>query len=71
MDPSPLDRDHDPEKFSRQAEEKPPGIFAEFLDFLVHNKKWWITPIVIVLLLMGLLILLSGTPAAPFIYPIW
>jgi hypothetical protein len=33
-----------------------------------HNKKWWLLPIVIVLFLFGLLIFLSGTGAAPFIY---
>jgi len=57
--------------FASQAEQPQPGILAEFWDFFLHNKKWWITPIVAVLLLMGLLILLSGTAAAPFIYTIW
>lgn len=58
--------------FARQAEEAPPGFFAEFWDFLIHNKRWWITPIVIVLLLMGLLVLFSNSPiAAPFIYTFW
>jgi hypothetical protein len=58
-------------EFARQAEEAPPGIIAEFWDFLIHNKKWWITPIIIVLLGMGALVLLSGSPVAPFIYTIW
>lgn len=58
-------------EFVREAEEAQPGIVAEFWDFLIHNKKWWITPIILVLLLMGTLILLTGTPAAPFIYTIW
>jgi len=58
-------------EFARQAEEAPPGIIVEFWDFLIHNKKWWITPIILVLLLMGALVLLSGSPVAPFIYTIW
>jgi hypothetical protein len=58
-------------EFSRLAEEKSPGLVAEFWDFLLHNKKWWMTPIIVILLLMGLLIWLSGTAAAPFIYTIW
>ena len=57
--------------FASQAEQPQPGILAEFWDFFLHNKKWWITPIIAVLLLMGLLILLSGTSVSPFIYTIW
>ena len=45
-----------------------PTLLAEFLDFLRHNKKWWLLPILLVLLLFGVLIFLSGTGAAPFIY---
>ncbi|MCY4078101.1 MAG: DUF5989 family protein [Acidobacteria bacterium] len=44
---------------------------AELWDFLATNKKWWLTPIVIVLLLVGTLILVSGTAAAPFIYTLF
>lgn len=57
------------EDFARQAEEKPPGLIAEFVDFLIHNKKWWLTPIILMLLLIGLLAWFSASPAAPFIYP--
>jgi hypothetical protein len=45
-----------------------PTLLAELWDFLRHNKKWWLLPIFIVLLLFGVLIFLSGTGAAPFIY---
>ena len=62
---------HKAESFQRLAEEKPPGIAAEFLDFILHNKKWWLTPIIIVLLLLGVVTLLSGTGAAPFIYTLF
>jgi len=45
-----------------------PGIIAEFIQFLRYNKKWWLTPIIIVtLLLIGAAILLPS-PVAPFIY---
>lgn len=58
--------------FAEQAEETPPGFFAEFWDFLIHNKRWWITPIVIVLLLLGLAVVFSSSsPVAPFIYTFW
>jgi hypothetical protein len=58
-----------PSDFEKQAKEQPqPGLLREFWDFLKHNKKWWLLPILIVLLLFGILIALSGTGAAPFIY---
>ena len=43
----------------------------ELLDFLVYNKAWWLTPIIIVLLLVGILIVLGSTGLAPFIYPLF
>ncbi|HKI84803.1 MAG TPA: DUF5989 family protein [Candidatus Krumholzibacteria bacterium] len=46
-------------------------MFAEFWQFLRHSKKWWLLPIIIVLFLFGLLILLSGTAIAPFIYTLF
>ena len=58
-------------EFAELAEAAPPGLIAEFVDFLIHNKKWWLTPIIIVLLLVGLLVFLGGTAAAPFIYPMF
>jgi hypothetical protein len=65
-------REDAPEQdFARQAEQAQPGIVAEFVDFLLHNKKWWLTPIVVVLLLVGLLVMFSGTAAAPFIYTLF
>jgi hypothetical protein len=47
------------------------GLLAEFWDFLKYNKKWWLLPIIIVILCMGLLVLLSGSAAAPFIYTLF
>lgn len=59
------------QEFIDQAEQAPPGIVREFWEFLRDNKKWWITPIVVVLLLVGLLVIMSGTAAAPFIYTLF
>jgi hypothetical protein len=40
--------------------------------FLRVRKKWWLTPIVLFLLMMGLIIVLSqGSALAPFIYSIF
>ena len=59
------------DQFAQAAGEQQMGIVREFWDFLLHNKKWWITPIVIVLLLVGLLVALSSSAMAPFIYTIF
>ena len=56
-------------EFQKQADQAPPGLVAEFVDFLLHNKKWWLAPIILVLLLLGLLVILGGSGVLPFIYP--
>ncbi len=46
--------------------------FGDIWDFLKVRKKWWLTPIVLFLLLLSLLIVLSaGSAVAPFIYAIF
>jgi hypothetical protein len=41
-------------------------------DFLKVRKKWWLTPIILFLLLLSLLLVLSqGSVVAPFIYAIF
>jgi hypothetical protein len=47
------------------------GIVTEFWYFLSHTKKWWLLPIVAILLVFGALVFLSGTAAAPFIYTLF
>jgi len=54
--------------FERESQSRPRGISVEFLDFLIHNKKWWLTPIIIILLIFSLFIVLTNTAIGPFIY---
>ena len=54
-----------------QARQSQQGMVGELTDFLLHNKKWWLTPIIAVLMLVGLLVVLGGTGAAPFIYTLF
>jgi Family of unknown function (DUF5989) len=45
------------------------GIVGEFWDFIVHEKIWWMTPIIVVLLAMVAFILWAeASPVLPFIY---
>ncbi len=53
------------------AEEQSESLLAEFWAFLKYNKKWWLLPIVIVMLLLSVLIYLAMTPVAPFIYTLF
>lgn len=62
---------HELSDFAQQAAGQDSGLLAELWDFLVHNKKWWLLPILIVLALVGCLVLLSGSVVAPFIYPLF
>ena len=47
------------------------GLVAELWGFLKENRKWWLLPILVLLLALGLLTLLAGTGAAPFIYTLF
>lgn len=48
------------------------AIIKEFFEFLRERKKWWITPIVVSLVLLGvLLIFASSSTLAPFIYSLF
>lgn len=58
-------------EFEREAMAARQGFVGEFIEFLLENKKWWLLPILIVMLLLGALIMLSGTAAAPFIYTVF
>ena len=47
-------------------------VLKDFWNFLGERKKWWLAPILLVLLLMGLLIVFTETSAlAPFIYTLF
>lgn len=67
-DPTPAAPEAD---FAQQAEEAPMGLVAEFVDFLLHNKKWWLIPIFLVMALLGTFVFLGGGAAAPFIYSLF
>lgn len=57
--------------FAAQASGGRESLAGEFTAFLKENKKWWLAPIIIAILGLGLLVLLGGTAAAPFIYTLF
>lgn len=47
-------------------------FLKDIWEFVKYRKKYWLLPIIFVLLLFGILIVISGgTAAAPFIYTIF
>jgi len=48
------------------------GVVGEILSFLWRQKKWWLIPMVVVLLLFGLLMIFaSASGVGPFIYTLF
>ena len=48
------------------------SIIAEFWEFLKVRKKFWLLPIVVMLVFLGALIVLTqGSAVAPFIYALF
>ena len=58
-------------EFEKNPAERPRGLVVEFAGFLVHSKKWWLTPIIVILFLVGLLVIVGGSEVAPFIYTLF
>jgi hypothetical protein len=45
---------------------------GEFFVFLWRNKLWWITPMILIFLLLGLLVVFTqSTAVVPFIYALF
>ena len=61
----------DANEFEANAQGNRVSLLREFWDFLKHNKKWWLLPILIVVLLLGFIVFLGGTGVSPFIYTLF
>lgn len=46
-------------------------FLREIISFIIETKKWWLVPILTVLLIVGLLVLFADTSVAPFIYSLF
>lgn len=58
-------------EFEKSGEGKDVGLFGEFIGLMKENKKYWLIPLVLILILFGMLIFLGSTAAAPFIYTLF
>ena len=66
-------RDPKDNEFERAAaKQSRGGIFRDLWGFMKQNKKWWLLPLLLTLLVFGLLIFLSSSSGlAPFIYTLF
>lgn len=58
-------------EFAKIGAQKRSSLLSEYVFFLKTSKKWWMIPLVLLLLGFGALMLLSSTGAAPFIYTLF
>jgi len=48
------------------------SLVAEFWAFMRERKKWWLAPVILMMLMLGALIFLThGSAISPFIYTIF
>ncbi len=49
-----------------------PSLIGDFIAFIRHEKKWWLLPLVAVLLaIAALAVFASSSPLAPFLYTLF
>lgn len=58
-------------EFEQAGQEADLSLVGEFWVFIKENKAWWMVPILLVLGGLGILVVLSSTGAAPFIYTLF
>ena len=61
----------EPTAFEKSAARQPSGGFvSELWYFLKTNKKWWLIPLVVILLLVGAIVLFTGSAGISWaLYP--
>lgn len=59
------------ETLARKAGKKQTSLLGEYWTLLSEERKWWLAPILIVLLAIGAFVVLGGTSVAPFIYTLF
>ena len=58
-------------EFTAAAQHRGEGLIRETWLILIENKKWWLMPVFLALLILGALAVAGSTAAAPFIYTLF
>ena len=65
------DNSQESSEFEEMGREQEPSLLREIWTFIKEEKLWWMSPIILALLLVGILVALTSTGAAPFIYTLF
>ena len=60
-----------PGEFEQQATRATPGLIREMAGFIRQSGKWWLVPVVLALVALGIFVVLAETAVAPFIYTLF
>ena len=58
-------------RFDERSRQRRSTLIGELFSWLLHNKKWWLLPILVVLLMLGALVVIGGSGIAPFLYTLF
>ena len=58
-------------EFEKASNEKQANLVSEFAGFLKETRKFWLIPLIIVMLVLGSLLILTNSALAPFIYTLF
>jgi hypothetical protein len=57
--------------FEKAAQRRSSTFVGEFWRFLRENRKWWLVPIILTLLLVAALVVVAGSGAGPLVYTLF
>ncbi len=58
-------------EFMREGQGARTSFLGDFVHLIKENRKWWMLPLVLMLVAFGALMILASTGAAPFIYTLF
>lgn len=58
-------------EFTAHAQQDRTNILQEFWGFICHNKKWWLTPIILLIMFVGIMVIIGSGGVGPFIYALF
>lgn len=47
------------------------SFIKEILAFIIAEKKWWLAPLVFILIIVSLLVMFADSAVAPFVYSLF
>ena len=59
------------DRFVQAGRQRRQGLLLEFWEFLKHNKKWWLLPILLGILVIGLFVVLAGSGVGAWMYTVF